>query len=84
MADAIRTRLPKKNKWKGTTRILAITAEAVKMFGEPQPGDSIILISDGGDNRTWNIDDISRVIQQSGVRLSFWRDPTRIRIAMTT
>jgi hypothetical protein len=67
--EAIRTNLPKKQRWSGPTRIIEPVAEATGLFGEVQAGDTIVVISDGGDNRSWKVDEALRKIRKSGVRV---------------
>ena len=68
---------------KGRSAIWSAIAESVKMFGTPRPGDSIYLISDGGDNKSKIYEsDMEELLGRSGIRLfaTFLGQPVGIRI----
>jgi Mg-chelatase subunit ChlD len=54
----------------GQTALFDTLIQAVGMFGEPQPGDAIFLISDGADNRSQaHRHDVKKLLLERGVRL---------------
>jgi hypothetical protein len=56
--------------WKGSTALSDAIAESIKAFGEPRPGDTIVIFSDGGEGRRkTDNDELRRLLINSGVRL---------------
>jgi hypothetical protein len=54
----------------GQTALWSAIGEAAKMFGTPSLGDTIYVISDGGDNRSWpHMRDELQALTGSGIRL---------------
>jgi hypothetical protein len=54
----------------GSTALWSAVGEAAKMFGTPSLGDTIYVISDGGDNRSWpHMRDELQALTGSGIRL---------------
>jgi len=54
----------------GRTALFDTLIQAVGMFGKPQPGDAIFLISDGADNRSQaRGHDVKKLLLERGVRL---------------
>jgi hypothetical protein len=55
---------------KGLTALWSSVGEAAKMFGTPSLGDTIYVISDGGDNRSrTHMRDVLEALTGSGIRL---------------
>lgn len=66
----------------GVTALWSAVGEAAKMFGAPSLGDTIYVISDGGDNRSWTRKrDVLEALTSSGIRLfaAVFADPIGIR-----
>ena len=54
----------------GLTALWSSVGEAAKMFGTPSLGDTIYVISDGGDNRSrTHMRDVLEALTDSGIRL---------------
>jgi hypothetical protein len=54
----------------GLTSLWSSVGEAAKMFGTPSLGDTIYVISDGADNRSWTERrDVLEALTGSGIRL---------------
>jgi hypothetical protein len=59
-----------RRSYRGYTSLWSALIESVKMFRPPLPGDSVYLISGGGDNKSKeNEKDAERVLGSAGVRL---------------
>lgn len=66
----------------GLTALWSAVGEAAKMFGTPSLGDTIYVISDGGDNRSrTHMRDVLQALTGSGIRLfaTVLADPIGIR-----
>jgi hypothetical protein len=66
----------------GLTALWSAVGEAAKMFGAPSLGDTIYVISDGGDNRSRpQMRDVLQALTGSGIRLfaTVFADPIGIR-----
>jgi hypothetical protein len=60
-------RIPKRGR---QTALLDALLRATDIFGEPEPGDAIYLISDGGENHSKaRVEDVKRVLLRKGIRV---------------
>lgn len=55
--------------FKGGTALVASLDEAIERFGSVNRGDSIVLVTDGGDNKSEHFKETLHRIEQSGVRV---------------
>ena len=59
-----------RQSFKGRTALRTAALAGLKMLGTPAPGDSLYLISDGGDNQSkTHEDEMEQKLEKSGVRL---------------
>jgi hypothetical protein len=67
--DLLLSTLDGPKSFDGLTAIADSMLEAIQRFGPVQPGDSVILITDGGDNKSKNLHKALAHFQQAGIRL---------------
>ena len=59
-----------KRREHGGTALLDALQESLTQFGSPQPGDTVLLITDGGENKSKaNDKDVARQFARAGVRV---------------
>ena len=69
-AIALQSDLSAWKEIKGRTALWNSILKASDLFGDPVPGDSILLFTDGGDNRSIHFrDEVQRLLVQRGIRL---------------
>ncbi len=70
LADQLESLRKNRGSWKGKTALWSALDKTVKMFGDQRTGDTIYIVSDGGENASSTKEkDVERFLVNQGVRV---------------
>lgn len=67
--EVVRSIMARQQAFGGTTRLFAALRASASLFQPVQPGDSIVVVTDGGDNASKDLETLAKEFERSRLRL---------------